>query len=143
MTLDELLRTCANSASEDWNVLHLADDAPAMYAAYRPDLSIGLRWGIPDPAPYWETWLAFLETGEEGIPRSAVEFVYHGAPVERVTYLSVDGYRAEFPIPRLSENDDWVITRWQFDFFGMFNGLERGASEFETFIERARFVVAD
>jgi len=114
-----------------------------MYATYRPDVSIALRWPLRESSPYWETWLAFLKPGEEGEPRSWVELLYNGAPVERVMYLSVDGYRAELPIPRFSPKDDWVIPRWQFDFFRMFNALERATSEFETYLERAGFVVED
>lgn len=71
MELSELLNTCAGSPRDDWNVIGQVGDRT--HASYKPNLAIGLAWGIDEGAtPFEEDWVPRSPAGKAGV-RSTVD----------------------------------------------------------------------
>ncbi len=162
MKLEDILASCAKSKPEAWKVIPCggggsgpsfleewgsdADGEPTlvgshtMRAAYRPDVSIALAWGLTAHEEFEEAWTATFERG----PASScfIDFFYNGALVERGLYVSVDGGRCKLPIPQrdLAAEPGLWITRWQHDFFALLNALE-GVNDFDLYLRDAGFEV--
>jgi hypothetical protein len=162
MKLEDILASCARSKPDAWKVIPCggagsgpsfleewsadADGEPVlvgshtMRAAYRPDVSIALAWGLTAHEEFEETW---TETFEHGPASSSfIDFFYNGVLVERGLYVSVDGDGCKLPIPQrdLAVAPGLWITRWQHDFFALLNALE-GVSDFDLYLRDAGFEV--
>jgi hypothetical protein len=164
MKLEDLLATCAKSKPEWWKVIPCgggvsgpsfldlwgsdADDEPVllgshtMRAAYRPDISIALAWGLVAHDEVEESWTLTFAHGAAS--SHFVDFLYNGALVERGLYVSVDGGRCKLPIPQRDltdpASDGLWITRWQHDFFALLNRLE-AVADFDLYLRDAGFEV--
>ena len=116
--------------------------AHTMRAAYRPDVSIALAWGLMAHEEYHEAWTERF--AHEQTSSHFIDFFYQGALVERGLYVWVDGGRCKLPIPQrdLAEarRPGLWITRWQHDFFALLNALE-GATDFDVYLRDAGFEV--
>jgi hypothetical protein len=164
MKLEEILASCAKSKPDAWKVIPCgapgsgpsfldewslaADGEPVlvgshgMRAAYRPDVSIALAWGLTAHEEFEDTWTRTFAHG----PASArfVDFFYNGALVERGLYVAVDGGRCKLPIPQRdlagTRRPGLWVTRWQHDFFALLNALE-GVTDFDLYLRDAGFEV--
>jgi hypothetical protein len=167
MTLDELRRICVESTPDDWNVIqgshlllsdaHNWDDDGELRvvvashicrAAYKPDLSIGLAWGLPLDDKVTEPWATRFP--DKTAESHRLDILYAGMLVDRYVRVYVDGFRCGLPLPELEHIDEkgtitnYRITRWTYDFFALVDALERGgSSEFADYVERATFKVVD
>lgn len=152
MTLEELLETCSQSSVDDWNVIscwgahsgpsylgrveettpdeNTREESHSMRAAYRTDLSIGIGWGFTSLENWHEDWLDVFP--DKGASSHFVDFFYNGMLVEREIYISVDGGRANIPLP----TRDMTITQWQYDFFRVLDRFER-QSDFDRYLQQA------
>lgn len=164
MNLPDLLELCAKSSRSDWNLVGpgatylnyfgvsgagdersvLGQTEHAFRAVYIPDIDIAFAYGLNkseafgSPEPFDEEW---TRVGADSRPghRSTVDFLYRGQVVNREDYVLIDGMRCSLPIPQ-RRDDEWTITRWQYDFFKLLDGLE-GASDFDMYIHMAKFRV--
>jgi hypothetical protein len=153
MTLDELLTMCAQSSHDDWNLMscwgafsgpsylgQVAETTPdenvyeethSVRASYRPDIAIGIAWGYPSNKNWHEPWIDNFS--DKSAHSDFVDFFYNGMLVQREVYVVVDGGRAYLPVPSV---ENQTITRWEYDFFKVLDGLER-LSEFDRYIRQA------
>lgn len=165
MTLDELLSTCASSEQADWNVItcwgagmgpayldefipmesqgeyQLRHNAHSMRASYKPDISIGIGWGLspgdafPDsqdePERKWST--SFPDTS---VGISFLDLLYCGALVHRERFATVDGGRCYLPWP----SHDLTVTQVSHDLIRMLDQLEK-QSEFDRYFGQAKFKI--
>jgi hypothetical protein len=69
-----------------------------------------------------------------------VDFFYNGMLAAREVYVVVDGGRADIPLPH--RRDDLTISRWQYNFFRVLDGLEK-ASDFDQYLQQAGITVRD
>lgn len=178
MTLEELLELCANSSPDDWNTVghpsylnrflpvesrrdgtegltyELQHEEHPMRAAYKPDLLIGIGWGM-DVRPslggerhrFEEDWATNFPDPEASF--QYVDFLYGGAIVQRQHFVRVDS-RCSLPLPEKEvegEGSDvkvtaLKITPWQRDFFRVLNALETSV-DYDSYLERAGFQVID
>jgi hypothetical protein len=164
MKLEDLLALCAKSKPEWWKVIPCggagsgpsfldewgsdSDGEPVligshtMRAAYRPDLSMALAWGLTAHEEIEESWTRTVAHGSAS--SHFIDFFYHGALVERGLYVLVDGGRCKLPVPQRDLADArpgglW-ITRWQHDFFALLNKLE-AVADFDLYLRDAGFEV--
>ena len=117
MTLDELVAACVASSAADWLVHedggHPVDPRgqPAR-AAYKPDLAIGLAWGLVVTDPFQEPWANSF--ADSHASTHWLDVLYNDALVDRQLYVAVDGGRMYLPLPdREFEGDpsDGVVAR--------------------------------
>jgi hypothetical protein len=153
---EEVLNLIAESVATDWNkITAWGGGGPSFLygfpdengewtsheevAAYKPDLSIGLAWGIVSNDDFKEPW-ANLHTD----PHATSEFVdifYNRMLVYRDIRVIVDGGRVGLPIPeRVGERR--VISTWQYRFFGLIQELVGGGGDFATYVRSSGFEVA-
>jgi hypothetical protein len=120
-------------------------------AAYRPDVSIGLAWGIRVEDDFRADWVQELE---EPLNRPAPSFIadilYNGMLVARELLVLVDGARCYLPIPRLGKG--MHVSMWDHDFAKLLDELQLAhgvgggvgdpsRSEFDDYFRRAGFIV--
>lgn len=153
MRYDEILDLVANSTPEEWNkiVCWGGGGGPSFLnglpgedgnwtaheerASYKPDVSVGLAWGITSNDDFKEEW-----ANQFPDPHASSEFVdvlYNGMLVYRDIRVIVDGGRVGLPLPDRN-GDDLTITRWQASFFGLFQELT-GGWDFAEYVGRAAF----
>lgn len=175
MTLDELLDTCRHSSEDDWNLMHCwggrsgpsyldqflwsgsLDDnlehyAHGMRASYKPNLAIGIAWGLeiqPGRNRYEADWATNFPDSEAS--GHFLDFFYQGMFINREVWVSVDGGRCMLPAPRRILDDaegpapktvGFSISGWQYDFFRTVDALEKH-SDFDTYVKQAGFEVVD
>jgi hypothetical protein len=161
MGLEELRRIIAASDRGDWNVvscfgmpsfLPWSPDGEFSEhharAAYRPDVSLGLAWGIRQNEDFQEDWTQeFPDSHAESF---LADILYAGMLVAREHLVVVDGGRTYLPIP----DQNLTVTQWDHDFaklldelqlsVGVGGGLgDRDRSEFESYFRRVGFSVAE
>lgn len=180
MTLDTLLGLCGSSSPEDWNLVpsgpgyldrfisiesRLRDDDPHLThqlfheehhlrAAYKPNLLIGIAWGMYEdsrlpgerPQLYEADWAT--QFPDPNATLHLVDFFYCGVLVDRQHYVHVDS-RCKLPLPesKFSTDDPMnseitalTITPWQRDFFRVLNAFE-SMGDYDGYLERAGFQV--
>jgi hypothetical protein len=159
--LEELLRKIVDSDRGDWNIISCLNTPSYLpwspdgefnehlaRAAYRPDVAIGLAWGIAVNDNYQEDWANdFTDPHAESI---LVDIFYNGMLVARETLVYVDGSRALLPIPYdheklLVRHRDRAFARLLDDLsleHGVGGGVgDRSRSEFDDYFRRAGLVV--
>jgi hypothetical protein len=183
MTLEEVLNVCGSSSSDDWNLVsssgpsyssrflpletragegdpeltyELRHEEHWMRASYKPDLAIGIAWGMyADPPLPGERPEIFHEEWATQFPDDRptlhlIDLFYFGALIDRQYYVYVDS-RCKLPLPRrVFAPDDkggkvtaLTITPWQRDFFRVLNALETTV-DYDGYVARAGLtVVAD
>lgn len=127
----------------------LQHDEHSMRAAYKPDLCIGIGWGLPvypSERTFDEDWATQFPDPEASW--HFVDLFYCGALVERQSYVNVDG-RCNLPLPRRKVEGEGAdakvtaltITQWQRDFFRTLNALETTV-DYDDYLGRAGFEIA-
>jgi len=165
MTLDDLHRICVGSEPDDWRVIdrgpqlllpeahswinddtgqHEQFESHLYRAAYKPNLSIGLAWGMPYLDRFEAPWANRFPNPSAS--SHLLDILYNGMLVDRHPRIYVDGSRAGLPLPEMEHIDDNAtvtnlrITRWQYRFFALIDQLE-GKAEFQRYVEWATFEI--
>jgi ketosteroid isomerase-like protein len=153
--LDELHELCRGSALDDWQLV--LPDPPAARrrsyiarAAYVPDLSISLAWGLPDKDKFDAPWVERL-----GVSASShwLDLFYNGVLVERQLRIFLGrqiwvGPEVGLPLPCSAPTDDEAtppklrITKWQRQLFAVVDALEH-CSELESALWRLDCFIID
>jgi hypothetical protein len=161
--LEELRRIIAESDRGDWNIISCFGQPSFLpwspdgefnehhaRASYRPDLSIGLAWGVRVNENFQEVWTQ--KFSDKKAHSCLADLFYNGMLVDREYYVVVDGGRACLPLP--SDREKLIVSRWNYDFvklldeFGYYSGVsggigDRSPSEFNRYFQQAGFTVAD
>lgn len=180
MTLEQFFKLCGSSTEDDWNLIpsgpgyldrfialetRIHEDDPELTfqlrheehhsrAAYKPNLSIGIAWGmyahspLPGERPeiFHEDWAT--QFPDDRPTMHLLDFFYCGALVDRQYYVHVDS-RCKMPLPeRTFAADDsrdskvtaLTITPWQRDFFRVLNALETTV-DYDSYLKRVGFQV--
>ena len=159
--LEELLRIIVESDRADWNVvscfgmpsfLPWSPDGEFSEhnarASYRPDVAIGLAWGITVRERFETEW---TERAGWDAESCLADILYSGMLVDRQIVVVVDGGRTYLPLPR--DREQLTVSKWDHDFVrlldelqlasGVGGGLgERKRSEFDDYFQRAGFSIA-
>lgn len=152
MRLEELIQIISESSSEDWNVMEYntllsnvtTDDNNVVYAdyhtnraAYRPNVSIGLAWGLNHNTDFHEQWA----NCHPDINASShyLDTFYNGMLVERIIYVVIDGGRSYMPLPHREMNENhettgWYIIREEYEFFQLFNSLQSFDTQYNSYL---------
>lgn len=157
MNLADLLTTVVQSSSDDWNVIDCwgADSGPSYrnhfefyetygesthivkvdshttVAAFRPDLTVSLAWGLSWKDDFKEPWAnGFPDPKATGI---FLDLFYMNSLVQRMPLIAVDGGRCYLPIPRLP---DLTVARQNSALARLVNSLT-GNDSYDTYIQRA------
>lgn len=167
MTLDDLLATCAQSSPDDWNTItcwgarsgpsYLDQFVPGMSrgeggamefrlhhrehsnrAAYKPDLSINIGFGLdPDELfPDDRRKLAekeFFNFDDSDWSFNYCDFFYCGNLVARKAYAVVDGGRAVLPLP----DRQGFVSQWEHDWFRVLDDIGLYVSEYDSYFQRS------
>lgn len=165
MRLSELLNTCARSSPDDWNLItcwgaragpsYLDQFMPGEYggefqvrhnehsmrASYKPDVSVGIAWGLDPDNVFPEDRRTFKEAWSEAFADSSwtyhlADFFFCGNLVQREPFLAVDGGRCYLPAP----HHDLTVTEWERDFFRVLDALEKH-SDYDDYFGRAGFKI--
>jgi hypothetical protein len=181
VTLEKLMKLCGSSSEDDWNFIspgalyldrflsietRLREDDPDLTyqlhheehhsrAAYKPDLSIGIAWGmyahppLPGERPeiFHEEWAT--QFPDDRPTMHWVDFFYCGGLVDRQYYVYIDA-RCKMPLPQLKfapgdaldgKVTALTITPWQRDFFRVLNALET-TIDYDGYLRRVGFEVS-
>ncbi len=179
MELSQLFTICGASSPDDWNVVHGPTfvtgfvqiwNGPASdqsgyelhpleheaRAAFKPDLAIGIAWGMHTDAltgigterrTFNEEWATSFPDPEA--TQHFVDFFFEGALVARERYVHVDS-RCDLPMPKRKIEGEGAdakivelsITPWQRDFFRVLNALQTSVN-YDSYISRAGFEIRD
>lgn len=165
MDLQQYLDICAQSSPGDWNTItcwgarggpsYLDQFEPGEYrdgfqlrhrehdmrASYRPDLNIGIAFGLDPDNVFPDDQRSFEEDWSKNFSDSKwtfhyADFFYSGALVHREPFVTVDGGRCYLPVP----DHNLTVTRWEHDFFRVLDALEK-ASEYDEYFRQAGFAI--
>jgi len=149
---------------------HYLPDEHWARAAYRPDLSIGLAWGIIVNDNFAADWVKAL--ADEPLvlvpenPAILVDVFCNGMLVDRDALVLVDDWRGYLPIPRLNNDQmrlgyvpggyPMVVSRWRHDLAKLVDELSmtnhvgvasafgsNAESRFDSYFRRAGLSVSD
>lgn len=182
MHLDDLRRTVAASAPGEWEVFvcggygagpsflerhgiatsgddgwMLDVDAHYLRAAYKPNVSIGLAFGMPsgdraDEVPVHWPKSAFPDPK---VSADWADVFWNGMLVSRELMLTVDGGRGILPAgkPALTPHDPAdmldaevfaeTVTPWQYHLARLIHAFERDPKTYDEMLRRAHVVVLD
>ena len=98
MDLDSALSIVRQGQYDEWNVIN---DAYPIVAAYKPDLNLTISWGRARSDHFAEPWAT--KFADSHATSSYLEVYFASALVFRTFYVTVDGGRADLPVP--SERD--------------------------------------
>lgn len=147
--LDRFMPTETRRQEDDQGLTYeLQHEEHSMRASYKPDLQIGIGWGMsvfPSERKFEEDWATQFPDPEASW--HFVDFLYGGALVERKSYVNVDS-RCNLPLPRReiegggadAEVKALTVTAWQRDFFRTLNALETSV-DYDDYLRRAGFKV--
>ena len=174
MTKDELIQIIRGSEQADWETIicwgwgsgpsylnqpiiwtsgdtwGLEVKSHAIRAVYKPDLSLGIAWGLEhgDGEPLNFDWAKFPDTQ---VRASFADVIWNGMLVHREQALSVDGGRAILPWPRpwgTTEPGGHTpiqvgnqVTETEVALARLVHGFEHAPAEFDNYFERAGFVI--
>lgn len=169
MGLEELRQIIGESDRGDWNIISCLDvpsylswgpnafpepeyNEHLARAAYRPNISLGLAWGIQQLENFQADWVQELdEPLKRPAPLFIADILFNGMLVAREHLVLVDGGRCYLPIPHIGT---MRVSRWDHDFAKLLDalGLEHGVgggvgdpsrSEFDDYFRRAGLEVGD
>lgn len=155
MRLEELMQIIRQSSNEDWNVIEsntllsnvTTDDNNVVYAdyhtnraAYKPNISIGLAWGLNHNADFHEQW-----ANCHADPHASSHFLdvfYNGMLVERIIYVQIDGGRSYMPLPHREMNENYetigcYITNEEYELFQLFNSIQSFDTQYDSYLRRS------
>jgi hypothetical protein len=167
MTLDELLETVARSNRSDWRMEscwgarsgpsyrdHFSEgldgevvvDSHSNIAAYKPDLSITIAWGLDCSDNFGEEWTKNFTTPEAS--SSYLDFFYNNALVFRDVFVTVDGARARLPVPKIEWDSDrknitgYTVPLRRYKIIRLLDSMEK-ISEFDYYFEQSEFTLTE
>jgi hypothetical protein len=161
MTLAELFTKILSSNPGDWNVIPCAgggsgpsygskftfaderdgqrfvldEDSHSSVAAFRPDLSITMAWGLSHSDDFEEPWANGFP--DKRASSSFFDVFYNNALVYRGVYVMVDGGRAKLPLPK-SRADLVVPVRYSF-LVRLLDQLDGYSTDYTDYFRRAGF----
>jgi hypothetical protein len=171
MTLDELRRVIFGSEPSDWHVIHCwgATSGPSYLddfgeaavngarievrahperATYRPDVRIGLAWGLTVDERREFDWSQHFS--DKRCSPVLADLLWNGSLVDRYSGASVDGGRGVLPMPlgasvETSPTDveqiGWKVTEAEVSLWCLIDRLKGGESEFDMYLRLAGFTV--
>lgn len=138
MTHAELRRLIAGSSAFDWHHTSLTTerDLHPSCAAYRPNVAVGLAWGLPVA-----DGTAFDRSG--GYPNartgaSYIDVLYQGTLVERQMRIRVEGRgHLPLPTPKFSGHKitGYSVTGWEFALVGLLHAIEQTESDYGEHVD--------
>jgi hypothetical protein len=172
MTFDEVIETIASSERDEWwsepcwgarsgpsyhyqpefwelidgdtNVLKMKEHSNV--AAYKPDVSITIAWGLKFLDDFKEEWAnKFPDPHASG---GYLDVFYNNALVFRDVYVTVDGGRAKLPLPTIKwdEKEKKILAlnvpKRRYHFIKLLDSLEY-ISQYDSYFQRAGFTVID
>lgn len=167
MTLEELLETIAESSTDEWwheacwgahsgpsYRDHLEEESEHLItvkshsdiAVYKPDISITIAWGLDCMETFKAEWVK--KWYDSSASSSFVDVFYNNALVYRERYVTVDGARANLPIPRqkLDATKEKVmaltVPRGRRNFIRLLDSFGR-ISSFDEYFGDAGFTIVD
>jgi hypothetical protein len=167
VTLEEIRQQIIDTQPEDWSELL---DGPAFLstiaagsehgewrlfvdehygrAVLRSDVGISLAWGLTWREDFEEEWSKrFADAKASG---HYADVLWHGQPVLRELYVTVDGGRYAIPLPSNEyervQGEDYVlmprtITKWQYTIGKLVHGLGHGGHDYDQGLSRASITV--
>ena len=105
-----------------------------MVAAYKPDVSITLAWGLELNNNFREEWANKFHD-----PRASSHYVdifFNNALVHREIYVIVDGGRAKLPLPNLKDGE-LQVPRGYHDLVKLLDKIDTYHSQYDGYFERA------
>jgi hypothetical protein len=154
MRLGDILAAVRGSSTEDWNVVsgfgtiyrdrlvivtstqhgqRLEHEGHFYSAAYLPDVSITMAWGMADNKDFQEPWANGFP--DKNASSAFVDIFYNNALVFRDTYVSVDGGRADLPIPNTRE--DLTVSVDDYQLAKIVHEMTHAKTPFEDYFVRA------
>ena len=126
------------------NVLRTKDHS--IVAAFTPDVSITMAWGLGCNEDFKEVWANKFPD-----PRASSHYVdifYNGAMVFRDLYVSVDGGRAKLPLPERKIDDDGKVLSLEVPvgehkLIRLVDSLGGYISQFDSYFKRAEFSLSN
>jgi hypothetical protein len=121
-------------------------ESHGMRASLKPDLSIGIAWGLCSNPDFKEPWAN--QFPDPSASSEFIDFFYNGNLVFRDIYVSVDAGRCRLPLPEREFDSKtnkvlkYTVSRDRYEFFKMFDGLEQ-ISDFDRYFKQAGFVIVD
>lgn len=174
MTKAELIEIIRHSEQDDWETItcwgwgsgpsyldrlgiwtsgetwRLDIESHALRAVYKPDLSLGIAYGliVGDGKPLDFDWAKFPD---EQVTASFVDVLWNGMLVHRDQVLHVDGGRAILPWPRpwgTTEPGSRTpiaignqVTATELALARLVHGFEHAPAQFDSYLERSGFVI--
>ena len=131
MTFHALIHFVMSTAPADW----CADDSTGVFLCKR-DLNIRIKRAKPDQRIFHEEW-AMKYPSKDPHPQDFTLW-YGSSPVKVYAFVSVDGYRADIPMPKLNTMN---ITREQYAVANIVNRTgELEASYYDRYIRKFNVV---
>jgi len=170
MTYDEIWRILVESDATDWYQVPEAQSAGAFLwsittwhsgddlvnieleshhsrAVYRPDVSLGLAWGLRHQKDFTESWTdVFPDTNASS---QYVDVLWNGMLIDRLVFVVVDGGRSTIPMPDRKLVERTVVGYWltkrNFRFGGLIAGIKGSTAlhTYQSYVERAGIVVEE
>jgi hypothetical protein len=172
MSFEEYFRVVTNSTRSDWNVIlcwgsgsgpsyrdqlivwtsgqsdfrNLEVKSHSLVAVYKPDLTISMAFGLESNDEFVEPWANRFP--DPNASSHYIDFFFGSNLIHRGLYVSVDGGRADLPLPRphYSKIDHKLervtITTKQDSFFRLFNQFE-AQKDYDSYRERAGFEIEE
>lgn len=132
MGLDELRRIIVKSDRVDWNVISCLGmpsflpwspdgefEEHHTRATYRPDVSLGLAWGIKVNEKFESEWTDTVANPAHNFSFLA-DVLYNGMLVSREPLVCVDSGHCYLPLPQ----EGMRVRRWDHDFAKLLNDLQ-------------------
>jgi hypothetical protein len=117
-------------------------------AVYTPDIDVTVAFGLPydfetsegarGPRRSFEWSSAFADSETTLL---LADFFYRGSLIDRVTYVSADGGRASLPWAR--EYDGLKVARYDTAVARLIHTIGDASEDFDTYFDRAHFVLSD
>lgn len=133
MTHDQILAALAKSQPEDWyeipavssgdsflstqsfwtrgeEIVGVDEKGHYARAAYRPDVSLGLAWGLQYQDDFTEGWTDVFP--DKSASSQFVDVLWNGMLVDRHLHVVVDGGRSAIPLPDRKLVDKQLVGYW-------------------------------
>ncbi len=156
MTLEEYLKTVADSDIKHWQVLRTPTFLYRLQPvrsgpnrsldfelqehnyilSYEHDLSISLAWGLVQDKNYTDDWINKFQ--DKRAQTVLLDFLYNGALVFRETLVAVDGWRCILPMPAAGDSaPPFPISVFKFKLARLIHQLTGPGTNFEDYFRRA------
>jgi len=109
----------------------------------KKDLLVSVAYGITHNDDFVEGWAnAFADSHASS---SFIDFFYSNQMVYRDIYVSVDGGRANLPLPSMKLDDSYNVVGLEIarDKYEFFKNINRDISEYDRYISMAKISIVD